>query len=110
MDATNKTEIGQRISQLRKRRGITVNKLAYKAGISQSYLRLIELGKTQPTIEYLQYICDALNVPISEFFASEETEDRLASVLCRLNDEQKHVLCDFIEQMLGVEVDIETHR
>ncbi len=110
MDATNKIEIGQRITLLRKRRGITVNKLAYMAGISQSYLRLIELGKTQPTIEYLQYICDALNIPISEFFASEQTEDRLESLLCRLNDKQKCALCDFIERMLGIEDDAEPQR
>ena len=56
MDATNKIEVGKRITELRTRKGITVNKLAYMAGISQNYLRLIELGKTQPTIEYLQYI------------------------------------------------------
>lgn len=107
MDATNKIEIGKRITQLRKRRGITVNKLAYMAGISQSYLRLIELGKTQPTIEYLQYICDALNIPILEFFANENTEDRLASLLCRLSDVQKDALCDFIEKMLGTKGDKE---
>ncbi len=100
MDATNKIEVGKRITELRTRKGITVNKLAYMAGISQSYLRLIELGKTQPTIEYLQYICDALKIPISEFFASEGTEDRLTSLLCRLSDTQKQALCDFIEKMV----------
>ena len=49
--------VGGRITELRKKKGITTNRLAYLAGISQSYLRDIELGKKNPTVEVLSYIC-----------------------------------------------------
>ena len=37
--------VADRIKYFRQKNGITVNKLANMAGISQSYLRDIELGK-----------------------------------------------------------------
>ena len=47
-------DVGARIKELRIKSGLTVNGLANKAGISQSYLRDIELGNKQPTVEYLE--------------------------------------------------------
>ena len=61
-------DVGKRIKYFRQERGITVNKLANLAGVSQSYLRDIELGNKQPTVEYLSYICEALGVTMSAFF------------------------------------------
>lgn len=41
-------DIGARISFLRTQKNYTVNKLANMSGISQSYLRDVELGKKIP--------------------------------------------------------------
>ena len=60
----NTLNVGKRIIQLREDKGISTNKLANLAGISQSYLRDIELGNKQPTVEYLSYICDALGITL----------------------------------------------
>ena len=38
-------DVGKRITFFREKKGITVNKLANLSGISQSFLRDIELGK-----------------------------------------------------------------
>ena len=43
-------EVGQRIKELREAKGLTVNRLANMAGISQSYLRDVELGNKNPLI------------------------------------------------------------
>ncbi len=67
-------EVGKRIIQLRKDKGITTNKLANIAGVSQSYLREIELGNKNPTVEMLSYICDALGVTLSDFFKEQESD------------------------------------
>ena len=48
--------IGEKITYYRKKKNYSVNKLANLAGISQSYLRDIELGNKNPTIEFLSYI------------------------------------------------------
>ena len=47
--------VGERIKELREKRGLTVNKLANLAGISQSYLRDVELGNKNPTVETLSF-------------------------------------------------------
>ena len=52
--------IAERIVELRKQKGLTTNKLANLAGISQSHLREIELGLRNPTVETLSYFCEAL--------------------------------------------------
>ena len=45
--------VASRITYLREKRGLTTNKLANLAGVSQSHLREIELGMRNPTVETL---------------------------------------------------------
>lgn len=61
-------DIGTRISYFRNAKQYSVNRLATLAGISQSYLRDVELGKKNPTVEVLSYICDALDLSLRDFF------------------------------------------
>lgn len=68
--------IAQRIKQLRKEKHLTVNKLANIAGLSQSFVRDIELEKKSPTIESLSLICDALGISLSDFFLETELYNR----------------------------------
>lgn len=61
--------IGDRIAQLRKSKGMTVNKLANTSGISQSYLREIELGHYEnPSVDIIDALCGTLDITLSEFF------------------------------------------
>ncbi|MGN1195803.1 MAG: helix-turn-helix domain-containing protein, partial [Acutalibacteraceae bacterium] len=57
-------DVGSRIKYFRNKRNLSVNKLATISGVSQSYLRDIELGNKQPTVEYLEYICFGLNITL----------------------------------------------
>ena len=71
-------DIGTRISYFRNAKQYSVNRLATLAGISQSYLRDVELGKKNPTVEVLSYICDALDLSLRDFF-----DDKLESRFCQ---------------------------
>lgn len=55
-------EIGDGIVFLRKERGFTQEALALECEISVSYLRLIEHGKANPTINELLHIAEVLDV------------------------------------------------
>ncbi len=91
-------EVGKRIRQLREMRGVTVNKLANMAGLSQSFLREIELGNKVPTVETLSYFCDALEISLSEFF-SEDTpaiNPILKTSIMKLNTQQQIRLAEFL--------------
>ncbi len=92
--------VGERIRYFRQNKNITVNKLANMAGISQSYLRDLELGNKQPTVEYLNYICDALSVSMAYFFSDEEKDNELGQLIDKLSVEQKDALVVFLKTVV----------
>ena len=69
-------DLGKRITHFRTAKGYSVNKLANMAGISQSYLRDIELNNKNPTIEILSLLCQTLDISLQDFF-NDETVDTL---------------------------------
>jgi len=62
-------EIGSRISQLREVKNITQEDLAKKTGIQRANIARIEGGKHYPSLETLEKIAEALEVPVVRFLA-----------------------------------------
>lgn len=95
--------VGKRISFFREQKGMTVNKLANKAGISQSYLRSIELEEKNPTVEFLSYICEALDISLKEFFDDNVEQalkdDPILQEFYQLTPKQREALRQFIDAM-----------
>lgn len=98
-----KMDIGKRIAYYRFKKDLSVNKLATMSGISQSNLRDIELGSKNPTIETLTYICDVLNISLSEFFddgtQQKFTDEPLIQEIYSLTPKQRSMLLEFIKSM-----------
>ena len=92
-------DVGTRIKYFREQRGITINALANLAGISQSYLRDIELGNKKPTVEYLEYICDALKISLVTFFDVQNEHNDVYNSIETLTEKQKKKLLEFLESM-----------
>ena len=94
-------DISKRIVQLREAKNMTTNKLANAAGISQSYLREIELGKKNPTVEVLSYLCDALKISLKDFFAENNPKIQpfLLSAIETLSEPEQIKLADLITEM-----------
>lgn len=70
--------VGSKITEIRELRGLSLSKLASKAGISKGYLSNIETGvKENPSTEMLEKIANALEVNISDLFDESPTEDKL---------------------------------
>ncbi len=57
-------EIGTRIVELRRQKGFTQEGFALECGISISYLRRMEHGTANPTIEELEKIAGVLDVEL----------------------------------------------
>ena len=89
--------VGKRITFFRTAKNYSVNKLATLSGISQSYLRDIELGNKNPTIEILSYICEALNISLREFFDEQTNQqfcdDPLVARVYQLTPKQREASC-----------------
>ncbi|WP_395108558.1 helix-turn-helix domain-containing protein [Actinomadura sp. SCN-SB] len=68
--------VGRRLREWRKRRGITQRELAGLAGVSLSLVRKLEQGERQDTrVETLRRFASALKIPTSELIERSEVED-----------------------------------
>ena len=61
--------VGERISSLRKQKGLTQLRLALLCETTQSYISDLEVGRRNPSLVILKRIADALNCSLSVLFA-----------------------------------------
>jgi transcriptional regulator with XRE-family HTH domain len=61
-------KLSVRIKRLRKKRGLTQEALALRAGISHGYLARIEIGRHEPTLTTLRKLAAALRVKLTALF------------------------------------------
>jgi transcriptional regulator with XRE-family HTH domain len=66
-------QLGRRIRDLRKERGLTLNGLAAQSGITRSFLSSVERGQAYPSIMVLRTIAAALEVPVFLLFTAPES-------------------------------------
>ncbi len=94
-------EIGARITELREARSLTTNRLANLCGLSQSFLRCVELGEKGISVENLKLICDKLEISLRDFFdvPEEDASDEavLLSQVRQLTAEQQVTLSSFLK-------------
>ena len=64
-------QLGSRIRQYRKKKGLTQEDLAFDSGINISFLGDIERGVKKPSIESLEKLLKVLGVAFPEFFDFE---------------------------------------
>ncbi len=65
---SGKEKLGLRIKEFRKARGLSQEQLAELIGIDQKHVSRLEVGKSYPTIDRLEKIAAALDVPMGRFF------------------------------------------
>lgn len=96
-------EIGDRIFELRDKKGWSTNKLADNCGVSQSFLRSVELNKKGISVEYLEYVCDSLDITLKQFFDIPQPDDSPQVILQRqiesLTPHQQKLLSAFLDSL-----------
>lgn len=76
--------IGARIRELRRARNLTLNALSESAGLSVSFLSMIERDISTPSIKALHDIANALSINISWFFPdSDPSNSAEAAIVVR---------------------------
>jgi transcriptional regulator with XRE-family HTH domain len=60
--------IAARVRDLRASRGLTLEALAERSGVSRSMISLIERGESSPTAVLLERLATGLNVPLASLF------------------------------------------
>jgi transcriptional regulator with XRE-family HTH domain len=61
--------VGKKIKEIRKKKSLTIQDLAEKAGVSVGHISRLENGLKSPTISTLERLSKALDVPIVYFFS-----------------------------------------
>lgn len=77
--------LASRLRQLRADRGLTLDALAERAGVSRSMISLVERGESSPTAAVLDRLAAGLGVTLASLFAEPERGD--ASPLSRRDDQ-----------------------
>lgn len=73
--AASPINIGQTIRTFRLQRGMSQGDIEKRTGLLRCYLSRVENGHTVPSLETLQKIAGALDLPLSHFFAEETVRD-----------------------------------
>lgn len=86
--------IGQKIRELREKRGMDQETLATKAGVTQAYISRVEKGRNNPTVPVLQKIAKALGVVNYNYFFEQPDEKNIPmlDLLDHLDPEDKKFL------------------
>lgn len=107
MKTNNNFCVGNRIRELRIKRGISQEQLALQAEITTTYLGLLERNLKNPTVKVVGKICDSLDISLSDFFdstAPDETDDILSlQILSQIrdcNDDEKAIVLQLLKTAL----------
>lgn len=68
-------ELGEKIKQARKQKGLKCKDLAEMLGISREYFSRIETGKKRPSLKLLKKICETLDLDYNQMFKIEKYLD-----------------------------------
>ena len=79
-DELKDLNLGQKIKNLRQRKGLSLQVVAEKAGLSEPVLMQIEGEVVAPPVATLLKIAKALNVNIGYFFQDQDAEKRAVVV------------------------------
>jgi len=70
--------VGRTIRKLRQDRDWTLEELSTRSGLSVGFLSQVERGLSSLSVASLKTVCDALDVPLAQFFTVSDGSDRPA--------------------------------
>lgn len=79
-------DIGNKISKLRERRGLSQVQLAEKLHMSQGSLAMYETGKRKPSLDTLKLIADYFNVSTDYLLGRKEGDEKTYDIDKMINN------------------------
>ncbi len=102
------TDVGHKVSVLRRQRELTQEQLAQRAGCSTNTVIAVENGKRNVTVRSLAMISAAVGVHFADLFsASQAIDDQASNVLAKLSNEIQAAKI-VIERMQAIIVTVES--
>jgi transcriptional regulator with XRE-family HTH domain len=69
--------LGKRIQDMRRRRGLTTGELAARVQVTSGFISQLEHSKTDPSLQTLQRVAAALQVPLSYLLLDDEIKPQV---------------------------------
>lgn len=69
--------LGKRIQDLRRKRGLTTGELAAQVHVTSGFISQLEHGKTDPSLQTLQRVAAALQVPLSYLLLEDDLKPQV---------------------------------
>lgn len=101
MDDREKNQsVRQKLRELRKAKGLTVDRFAEKVGVSSQKVSRIERGKTNFSIDYLMQVTNALDAPLQAVIPPSQKKEMtsipssgsMLSQVLFLYEQRQHIL------------------
>lgn len=91
--------IGERITELRLKKGVSEYKMSYDLGHNKNYIRAITSGRSLPSMEGLFAIADYFQMTPAEFFDKEYPQmiRKAVDYMEQLDDDDMLMLLNFIQ-------------
>ena len=98
--------LAENIKEKRKKKGLTQEKLAEKAGISLQYLAMLELAHKFPSGEMLERLANALDIETYELLtiapsANNELEILRNDIICEVKSLNESLAKEIIEKVIN---------
>jgi transcriptional regulator with XRE-family HTH domain len=96
--------LGQRLAQLRRARGLTQDELAERMGIERETVSRAERGLTDPPLSKLIEIYKVLDFPVAELITRASTNlpdhaKRINDALSGCAEPDRELLCEIVEKI-----------
>ena len=103
--AADRQPLGQRISALRKQRGLTLLQVAGECGISEATLSRIENGQTGVSAEHLFVMAQLFGVDMADFFRHDAAPlmKGMRSII-RKGESELHPLARYASELLHTDI------
>jgi transcriptional regulator with XRE-family HTH domain len=101
-EAAEPLDLGQRVRELRKARGWTLEQAAKQAGLARSTLSKIENGQMSPTFEAVKKLATGLEISVPQLFtppSRDQISGRMA--LTRAGEGARHPTVTYEHELLG---------
>lgn len=97
----------KRIDEIMEKQDLTDYQLSKISGLSTSTISNMRKRNTIPSIATLEYICDALQITLSQFFADDQTEQypvtpkqkEFLDYYVLLSEKQQDLLLELMQNM-----------
>ena len=74
---TIEQQLGMRIRYLRKKKGLTIEELAFECDLNRNYLCDLENGRRNPSLRVLEKVANGLKISISELTKGLESFEEI---------------------------------